>query len=1139
MNTYRLRTFGLQACLLVLMALLSLGCKKSILETDDGNRSRARQALTRSDLIGGPGALGEVGDFILENDQVRFVIHGLQNDGYSRGNGVYGGCLLDADIVRPQAPDNPTELGGKDSFGELFPVFFLQALVPENIEILNDGSDGNAARIKVTGGIGDYLSMTTAINQVLMNSHELPQDLLAVLNPEELNGAQQLAYSVTYELAPGDSYVSIVGTIENIADEELLIPSPIASSLLQLLLPGSGELKVPVGHLALFGAGNDLFLPGVGYNVKLSLMDSYKTAFPFPAISGLITSGLFSSNEHGVSYGFFPARDGQAIDSRFKNFAKNRVDENGDNYYEKGYDIEVADDSILVPFLASSITGTFYAEAPSPLPAGEAYSFKTYFAVGDGDISSVMDIYYATRNQETGLFTGRVLDETTLAPVEEASIIVYEGNCDDKNEPTKPVNQLFTHSSGYFKGELPPGSYLVRIEKDPVLSELSCITIETGKTTYAELVRPGVARIAVQVRDSANQKLPAKVTVVGTYDHHEDLETREFLFDLEAGQRWRISDQVKDDPNDPSTRQYIETIGYTEDGHVSLDVRPNRKYTVYVSRGLEYDLGHFEVELAPGQGASELVVLERTVDTTGYIGSDFHIHADPSVDSHVSLHDRVVTAAANGLEFLTATDHNMITDYSPYIARADLLDWATSMVGLELTTLEAGHFNGYPLTREVGHITNGSFQWSMLPPDEIFEKLRARGELGSENTIIQVNHPRDSILGYFSQFDIDELSAEHVSETGGIAGMMAPNGTAFFHPETGETTFSLDFDAIEIMNGGVLGQEFHQRMPESIEGLSIPEDVLEDLPEAGTILCADDKVAFPGVIDDWFNLLNQGHTFAGIGNSDSHHKNDIGFPRSYVRVDDDRPRHVTPMNIVDGIRDHGITISNGPFIEASINGQPIGSKVIAADGEVELSIKIQTANWVGLSKITVFANGEILDVIPAPLAKEERVFETTQTYELSRDTWFVVVAEGENSLFPVIPPIDIPPFYLSDAFSTLAGAIGFGGTSALGELRPGMTGFYTPFGLTNPIWVDISPTTDADTGSETFTFDAPGIIPRECDGLGVVRVDDTGTVSSGLRTAPAKARWNKILSNSFGYPRVRGDIYDIRTLFDQYTRHSH
>ena len=50
----------------------------------------------------------------------------------------------------------------------------------------------------------------------------------------------------------------------------------------------------------------------------------------------------------------------------------------------------------------------------------------------------------------------------------------------------------------------------------------------------------------------------------------------------------------------------------------------------------------------------------------------------------------------------------------------------------------------------------------------------------------------------------------------------------------------------------------HKRMPESIEGLEIDPAIKEKLPPAGTILYEGGEVAFPGVMDDWFNMLNLG-----------------------------------------------------------------------------------------------------------------------------------------------------------------------------------------------------------------------------------------------------------------------------------------
>ena len=64
----------------------------------------ARQVMSRDELIGGPTALGEVGDFLLENDKIRVVIQG---PGFSRGFGVYGGSLIDADLQRPTATGDP------------------------------------------------------------------------------------------------------------------------------------------------------------------------------------------------------------------------------------------------------------------------------------------------------------------------------------------------------------------------------------------------------------------------------------------------------------------------------------------------------------------------------------------------------------------------------------------------------------------------------------------------------------------------------------------------------------------------------------------------------------------------------------------------------------------------------------------------------------------------------------------------------------------------------------------------------------------------------------------------------------------------------------------------------------------------
>ena len=84
--------------------------------------SFAKRIEAPDELIGGPGALGMVGDYVLSNNKIRVII---QDKGWSRGFGVFGGGIIDADIVRPKGRDGALAVG-KDNFGEGFPVFFMK-----------------------------------------------------------------------------------------------------------------------------------------------------------------------------------------------------------------------------------------------------------------------------------------------------------------------------------------------------------------------------------------------------------------------------------------------------------------------------------------------------------------------------------------------------------------------------------------------------------------------------------------------------------------------------------------------------------------------------------------------------------------------------------------------------------------------------------------------------------------------------------------------------------------------------------------------------------------------------------------------------------------------------------------------------
>ena len=54
-------------------------------------------------------------------------------------------------MERPNELDPYGRRIGRDGLGELFPAYFLSAVEPSKIEVIDDGSGGGVARIRVAG----------------------------------------------------------------------------------------------------------------------------------------------------------------------------------------------------------------------------------------------------------------------------------------------------------------------------------------------------------------------------------------------------------------------------------------------------------------------------------------------------------------------------------------------------------------------------------------------------------------------------------------------------------------------------------------------------------------------------------------------------------------------------------------------------------------------------------------------------------------------------------------------------------------------------------------------------------------------------------------------------------------------------
>ncbi|MCA9544990.1 MAG: hypothetical protein KC613_11390, partial [Myxococcales bacterium] len=746
--------------LAVSLALASLGlggCSEA-----DEPVAVARVVEHRADLIGGARALGDLGDFLMENDEVRVVIQG---PGFSRGFGVYGGSLIDADLRRPTEWGTDSRAGqGYDGFGELFPAFFLQAVAVDEVVIDNDGKDGKAARIIARGSAGDFLELAQVLNQAVVQA--LPDDTLATIindaKRKEFLARKALAYENIYELEPGARHVKITLKVTNTTDQDMAFPSALAETALTAFGIETEGFTVPLGDVALYGKTSNVFMPGIGYDLRFGLEDSYAKGIELPAFPGLVAEWVASTGDQ-VSYGLM-------VPESERNYVYNKRETYGDET------TPVTKSSLLVPFVAGGFFGVFYEDAPLALPAGESFEVTRFFVIGDGDVGSVLDEMHAIRGVATGTVSGQVFEEVGGQAATDASVLVYQR--DDLGR-RRLYSQYTVQANGTFSGTLEPGEYSLRVtgEGRP-LSPLADFTVKAGQATSVQPVAMTPARIVVNIYNGDGARAPGKATAVGVYDaQFAGRPTREFLFDLKAGEEYRSADLVPD-TDDPATRRYIEAAAVADDGAAVLHVRPGT-YTVVTSRGPEFDTWQTTVTVAAGQTKSLSHTPRRVVDTAGWIAMDSHLHSVNSIDSGMGLNARVRSVAAEGIEFAISTDHNFVTDYQPVIQRTGLNDFLNSAVGLELTTLESGHFNGFPLDYEVGQVGHGSFEWARRPPEQLFADLRALGRHGPENTIVQVNHARDTILGYFGQYDRSGFTMEQLDNSGLTAAFTQLTGPAF------------------------------------------------------------------------------------------------------------------------------------------------------------------------------------------------------------------------------------------------------------------------------------------------------------------------------------------------------------------------
>jgi hypothetical protein len=350
--------------------------------------------------------------------------------------------------------------------------------------------------------------------------------------------------------------------------------------------------------------------------------------------------------------------------------------------------------------------------------------------------------------------------------------------------------------------------------------------------------------------------------------------------------------------------------------------------------GIAYHAADVELEVTPGAQTVVELRLQRALDLGPWRCGDFHVHSAPRFDCDVAADQRLIAAAAEGLDLFVATDHNVLTDWQPVLSESGL-GALVVLPGVEVTPdvwaipEYIGHFNLFPLSSD---FDPSQFEREFFQGFDMSKRARAQNP---HPVIIQVNHPRSSdVNGLFITTGFDPHDRAH-----------------------DDAVLSFDFDTLEAFNGREI----------TYYNLDHTWDVLQD----------------------WFKLLNAGKRVVATGGSDTHGlaSSIFGYPRNCVRTDRDTAFSGTfsTNRLIDALRAGQVEVTSGPFIDATLEGCGPGQPC-EVSGAGMLSVTVSAPNWAPVDRLGVVVNGDVVTILPV----DALPFTADIPLSFTRDSWLVV-----------------------------------------------------------------------------------------------------------------------------------------------------
>ncbi len=574
----------------------------------------------------------------------------------------------------------------------------------------------------------------------------------------------------------------------------------------------------------------------------------------------------------------------------------------------------------------------FVSYKKATIEPGRSVSYTRFLIVSDKSLSPISDFAFAIREPKYGFISGTVIQLDTKEHIPDVDVRIVISRRGDKTVPARPFARTFSDANGNFQLTVPEGSYFIGAKafaRRSAKNRLSFFVPDGDSyVTQLQVSRTSKLKFTCKAADTG-EMLPCKLTFLNIP------RTRP----LNRG---------------PGDALYARDVYYSATGDETIDV-PIGRYKVIFSRGIEYDSYEEEILIAFTKENVINAKLHHILDVKGYISADIGVRTNKSYDCYVSPEDRIVTAAAEGVEYLVSGDCNKATDLSAAVKKLGLEHFVKTGIGKKIEFMgekNLGHFLVWPLKGANVQAAADNSELDAETPRKLFKVLRSK----YPGALIQVNRAIFPVEGYFKSFGYDHKEK----------------------PVIKDKKFSYDFDLLEVWEGKRLG-------------------------------AAHDTVQL--LYDTWLGGYNK---IMPIGDTFSHATwgEEVGYPRVYVASSTDDAAKISEEEIVESIKKGNLLITNGPIIKFTVNGQPPGSFITDTDGTVDCHLEVMAAPWVPTSYIDVNMDGIFSRRILQPISKgvvrfpRESSSPGTENFKMKikKDTFInaVVVGSKRNTLSPIV-----------------------------------------------------------------------------------------------------------------------------------------